>query len=143
VSDPLPPLGASAMSFREATGYASGAVTWSNTARLEWQADPADPTNGVDDDKDGLVDEGQLVLRIDYGLSSERRVVLATRVPRYLEGETGGNGVDDNANGLVDEQGFSISRSGRTLTLRLTLARVARGGTVVQRTVTGTIALRS
>jgi hypothetical protein len=142
VPDPLGPLGASALTFRPAIGYASGAATFGNPMRLEWQADPRDASDGVDNNTNGVVDEGVLVLKYDYGLSSERSVVLARDVSRYLEGETA-NGADDNANGLVDEKGFSVVRSGRSLTIRLTLVKKERGGGLVYRTAEESIVLRN
>jgi prepilin-type N-terminal cleavage/methylation domain-containing protein len=142
VPDPVPPTGASSFTFKRCTGYAAGAKTWTNNWKLEWVAEPTDPTDGIDNDHDGVIDKGMVVLTEDVGLVSQRSTVVVRGVARYLEGETG-NGLDDNANGLVDEPGFCVSRSGRTLTIRLTLVRRQRGGSLVQRTVTIPITLRN
>jgi hypothetical protein len=122
-----PPAGASTVTFRERTGWNAGTVVWGPVVSLSWESDPMDPENGADDDRDGLVDEGQVVWQ--SGTAPDvMRTVLVQDVAGRLEGETGGNGLDDNGNGLVDERGFSLDLDGGRLTVRLTISAVGPDG---------------
>jgi hypothetical protein len=98
--------------------------------------------NGVDDNKNGLVDEGQLVLTRNNGQANQQSVVLAHRVAKLLEGETL-NHADDNGNGLIDESGFCVFREGNLLRIRLTLQRSLRPGQIIQATVETGVRLRN
>lgn len=115
--------------FQAATGIdgATGALLFGNSNRLRFVYETGEMNNGLDDDGDGLIDEGCLVLTKNYLLAGEVRVVLAHGVAEFLEGETA-NGADDNSNGLVDERGFCMTRAGNLLQVRLTLARPVTGG---------------
>ena len=121
LSPAIAPLGATFLDYRVPQSVSAAGVTWSNTARLEWQPEPSDPANGLDDDGDGVADEGMLVLVRDVGLASEQPTILATGLAPRLQGELA-NGLDDNGNGLEDERGLSFERTaaGRVL-VRLTL----------------------
>ena len=140
--DGLPTPWSDTLDFRSMEDWADGGIEWSPTQTLRWERDPAEVDNGVDDDGDGLIDEGLLVWIQDEGDADERRVVLATSVAELLEGEVD-NGVDDNGNGLVDERGACFDVDGGLLTLRLTLERAVRGGQFVQRTRTTRVQLRN
>lgn len=115
--------------FQTATGIdaATGALLFGNSSRLRFVYETGEMNNGLDDDGDGLIDEGYLVLTRNYMLANEVRVVLAHDVAELLEGESA-NGGDDNGNGFADERGFCMTRSGDLLTVRLTLARPVSGG---------------
>ena len=115
--------------FQTATGIdaATGALLFANSSRLRFVYETGEMNNGLDDDGDGLIDEGYLVLTRNYMLANEVRVVLAHDVAELLEGESA-NGGDDNGNGFADERGFCMTRSGDLLTVRLTLARPVSGG---------------
>jgi type II secretory pathway pseudopilin PulG len=140
---PNPPLGSSTLEFRVCTGWSGTATTWGPTTRIERVADPRDPQDGVDNDHDGLVDEGQVVLTRDAGGAGEIRAVLADGVPRYLEGETA-NSADDNGNGLRDEAGLSFARDAAgTLTIRLTLQARDPHGQLMARTVQTAVCARN
>lgn len=131
----LAPLGTDTLQFRPCTGSSAGTITTGNLRRIALRRDPADANNGTDDDGDGLIDEGELVLTWDVGLSSETEAVIARGVAEYAAGETA-NAADDNANGLVDERGFSVvSDANGTLTVRLTLAAFDRDRRPVTRTI--------
>jgi hypothetical protein len=95
--------------------------------RIRWRRDPADANDGADNDGDGLVDEGEVVVTHDVGLASQRETVLVRRVPELLDGEAA-NGSDDNGNGLADEAGFVVARVGNSVTLWLTAATAGRTG---------------
>ena len=103
-----------------------GQVVWSPLRRLAFEYAPRVSNDGADNNSNGLVDEGRLVLTLDVGTPEERSVVLTNWVPELLEGELP-NGIDDNQNGLVDERGFCIQRvadaAGDALLVRLSLQR--------------------
>lgn len=136
------PLGATALDFRVPASVSAAGVAWANVARIEWQADPADPADGADNDADGAIDEGRVVLRRDFGLGSERTIVLATGVAALLEGEAA-NALDDNGNGLEDEGGLCFERTadGRVL-VRVTLVAQGNGG-LLMHTAAATVSPRN
>ncbi|MHC4473557.1 MAG: hypothetical protein ACYTDY_01565 [Planctomycetota bacterium] len=117
--DALTDGGSPFISFRIGTGFTKGARTLGPVVRIEWQPDPEDPEDGVDNNGNGLVDEGMVVRRLKPGEADEHRTVLARGVSRFLEGEID-NAIDDNGNGLVDEKGLSFERQGGIVTVRLT-----------------------
>ena len=114
-----------------------GRITWSG-CRAEFRLEPGETDDGLDNDGNGLVDEGMLVLVEDEGGAEELAVVLTHNVREYQEGELP-NGLDDNANGLIDERGVTFERIGRDLRLYLTLEGIARDGHVVTRTLETTV----
>jgi Tfp pilus assembly protein PilW len=140
---PAAPLWTDAFSFDEvqAVSSADGSVTWS-PSRLQFEYEPGETNNGADDNGNGLVDEGRIVLVRYRGQAGEMHVVLARWVSEYLQGETG-NGADDNGNGLVDEHGVCFSRSGSTIGIRLALQRRDADRRVVTRTFTTAVKLRN
>lgn len=117
-----------------------GRITWS-TSRAEFRHEPGEADNGLDDDGDGLVDEGLLVLVEDVD-GTEVELVLARGVRELAEGELA-NGLDDNGNGLIDEQGVAFARAGRDLRLFLTLEGRARDGLRVTRSLETTLWARN
>ncbi len=143
---PADPAGGDWVEFSTPAGTAGKTIIWGPRMRYRVELAPMELNNGVDDNSDGLVDEGVLVRIEDFGGPNERRVVLARGVAEFLEGEIP-NGLDDNGNGLPDEGGLAISiRTGGTrdaLTLRLTLQGVDAYGAVLERTLETTVALRN
>ena len=139
----LPPLeeGAESFTYRVATGW-DGAITWGPDTLLELEYDPQELDDDVDNDGDGLVDEGWLVRTIAPGTEDERRVVLVKDVAEYLDGETL-DGVDENGNGLIDERGFSVDVQGNVLTLRLTLESTSNDGRLLRKTAASAIRIRN
>lgn len=111
----------------------TGRITWSAT-RVEFRLEPGEVDDGLDNDGNGLVDEGELVLVRDAGGADELEIVLANGVREHLEGELP-NGVDDNDNGLVDERGITFERVGSDLRIRLTLETTGRDGRILTRTL--------
>ena len=147
VPDLEPPLvgpnpGYSAVAFRTAESYQAGAVVWSAPTRLQWQLAPGELDNGLDDDGDGVVDDGSIVLVRNAGQADERSAAIVGGVREYLEGEVP-NGVDDNGNGLVDERGFCLLLEGDVLTIRLSLQRTGPDGRAVVRTHETSITTRN
>ncbi|HKB15887.1 MAG TPA: hypothetical protein VKF62_07465 [Planctomycetota bacterium] len=143
----LVPVGSLAQGAREATfrrneGFSAGAVQWGPTARLRFVLESGERDNGLDDDGDGLVDEGTLELRRDLGNDADPAVTLARGVAEHLAGESG-NGLDDNGNGLVDEPGFCLTLDGRLLTVRVTLERPDGTGSVLRGSAEAMVFLRN
>jgi len=106
---------------------------------------PEDPNDGLDNDSDGLVDEGNVVLVLDTAATPACELVLASGVTEVLEGEIAGNNADDNGNGLVDEGGLSLQwqNGGTSVVIRATLGARGPGGDVLLRTVVTTVHLRN
>lgn len=138
----LPGQSVDSLDYRTNTGWNGAAVTTGLLNRIERELDPAELDDGLDNDSDGLVDEGVLVWREDPGQPGERSTRRASYVAELLEGETA-NGVDDNGNGLVDESGFCIQITGNVMTLRLTLQRVDATGQLLTSTVETSVLIRN
>lgn len=136
-----PPLSTASVDFQRPTGYAAGNLVWGNPERIRREPAPEDPDDGVDNDGDGLVDEGILVWIEEPGTADERRHVLGSGVAESLEGEIPGNGLDDNGNGLIDEGGFALTIEEGLLTFWITVERRVAGSLVLRRTVRRAIAL--
>lgn len=123
-------IAADDMAFQVATGVdaATGAILFGPSTRLRVVYEPGEANNGLDDDGDGLIDEGCLQLTRNYLQANEVTVTLARGVREFAEGETD-NGADDNGNGFTDERGFYMTRVGNLLRLRITLERPISGRT--------------
>src|SRR5262245_47463761 len=55
------PASTAVIDFQRALDFVDDAVVWSNPERLALEADPGDPADGLDNDGDGMVDEGRVV----------------------------------------------------------------------------------
>lgn len=130
------------LDFQCATGAAGGVAIWGPLTSLTWEREPAELADGVDNDGDGLVDEGRVVLVRNSGLADEQRTVLCGGVAEFAEGETVAVG-DENGNGLEDERGFSLQRDGELLTVRLTLQEQVESAQVLTTSVRTTIRIRN
>lgn len=140
--DPEAPGWTEDVDFQVAVGVAGGAVQWGPVQTLLWEREPAELDDGVDNDGDGLVDEGRVVLVRNPGMANEQRIVLCSGVAEFAEGETAAVG-DENGNGLEDERGFSLQREGELLTVRLTLQEQVEQGQVLTVSVRTAIRLRN
>ncbi|HVS17163.1 MAG TPA: prepilin-type N-terminal cleavage/methylation domain-containing protein [Planctomycetota bacterium] len=140
--DPAAPGWSDDVDFQCVTGTALGAPIWGTLTTLRWERDPNELDDGQDNDGDGLVDEGRLVLVRNVGGANEQTIVLCTGVAEFAEGETGAVG-DENGNGLEDERGFSLQRDGELLTVRLTLQEQVEPGQVITTSVRTSIRLRN
>jgi len=141
---PAPPVfwGSATADFQLATGWAAGEATWGPTRRIGFEYQAGELDNGIDDNGNGLVDEGSVVLTEDVGGLEERRVVLVNGVSELLQGEFA-NGADDNGNGLRDEAGLSFAMEDDTLVVRLSLERIGPDGNLMVRTQTVSMRLRN
>jgi len=140
--DPTGNFGSSDMLFRQAVGLTGTSIDWSNQHRLAFEYDTNEIDDGVDNDGDGLVDEGNLVLTRNDGLANEMRVTLVRGVAEFFEGELS-NGLDDNGNGVIDEAGFNIHRAGDVLNIRLTVQNSLGQNVVLTRTLQTSTRLRN
>ena len=131
--DPAPGVGGSDIRYVQAVVGEFGEVEWTPIRRLFLEYESGEVNDGIDNNGNGLVDEGRVVLVDDFGGANERRLVLTRWVSEFLEGEIE-NGVDDNGNGLVDERGFTVERVGESFVVRLTLQRMVNGGRLQTRT---------
>ena len=128
--------------FESNPTIAGGVLTFSSFGRLGFQYDAGEVDDGIDNDGDGLIDEGVFFLERDSGGANQRRIVLAKNVRELLQGEAP-NAVDDNGNGLVDEPGFVASIVGDVVTLRLTIEETTPEGGLVTRTADSSVRLRN
>jgi prepilin-type N-terminal cleavage/methylation domain-containing protein len=137
---PAVPAGESAVSYRQAFDYQNEQVSWGGPLRIEFRADEAE--DGVDNDSDGLVDEGCVVFIRNPGLPSQQETLLARGIRSRLQGEFP-NGADDNGNGLVDERGLCFAVEGEALVIRLSLEGRDTKGRIITRTATTAVRLRN
>lgn len=139
-----PTTGPNAASFCRATGYAAGALRIGARRRIRFEYAPGETNDGRDQNGNGLVDEGRIVLNDDVQTGAGREMVLVENVAERLAGELE-NGADDNGNGMVDENGLTLTYDATTftLTLRLTLVRLQSDGSVLDRSAETTVRLRN
>lgn len=110
--------------------------------RFAFEYAPGEVDDGIDNNGNGVADEGLLVMDRAWGLAGQKRVVLCRWVREYAEGETG-NGDDDDGNGLADDRGLRFSRVGDVLSISLTLERPDSDSRPLVRTVTTSIWMRN
>lgn len=119
----------------------AGVFGFNALGRLAFELD-AEADNGIDDDGDGLVDEGVVALYRDWGGANEQRIVLVKNVSELQAGEAA-NGADDNGNGMTDEPGFAASVVGDVVTLSLTVEEMSPAGGLVTRSAASSVRLRN
>jgi prepilin-type N-terminal cleavage/methylation domain-containing protein len=120
--------------FQKNEGYSCGAIQWGPTQVIHHEYDLDDAPDGMDNNGNGVVDEGRILWWQDVCTPWDDNVVLTRNVREYLEGEIP-NGQDDNGNGLIDERGLCITRSGNVWTIRLSLEKACGDGQTIIRTV--------
>lgn len=135
-------VGAEQIEYVQATGMTDFDIDHSALRRLAFEYEIGELDDGLDNNGNGLVDEGRVILTEDVGEATERTRVLTRWVAERLEGELE-NGIDDNGNGLVDEPGFVIERTGEALTVRLTLQKVDEGRRLMTRSARTSVRLRN
>ncbi len=139
---PDPITGADTLTYRRATAGAGGVVL-GPLQRLRWERSPGELDDGLDNDGDGRIDEGRVVLNADIAAPAPD-VALVEGVSEQLEGEFA-DAADNNGNGLIDERGLvmTFDAGTSTVTVRLTVARVAANGRLVERTATTSVRIRN
>jgi hypothetical protein len=140
--DPAAPGWTETLDFRQAAGVVGGALTWGPPLRLVLEMEDGEAADGFDNDGDGKIDEGRLVLVREPGTVNERRTVLCRGVRGLAEREVA-NGADDNGNGMVDERGFCLQRRGDVLRVSLTLEELDDGGRPIVCSVTTSLRIRN
>jgi len=135
-------FGSDEIVFQEAIDVVGEAIVWDNARRLGFEYEEGELDDGIDNNGNGLVDEGRLVLTRDDGLATAQRIIICHNVSELLEGEED-DGDDDNGNGVIDEAGFNLHQEGDVLTIRLTLEQPSEQVGVVQRTLSTSIRLRN
>jgi hypothetical protein len=138
-----PGLSHSQINFRRAVGLTGTTPDWGELERLELQPSPSDPIDGIDNNRNGLVDERVVVWTEDVGLPTEQSQVICRSVRASLADENAGNGLDDNGNGLIDELGLSFSFDGEHAEIWITLERLDSYKVRVQHTARRIVALRN
>lgn len=135
------PFSASSVDFQRPVDFVADAIVWGDLERIAFEGSPLDPPDGVDNDGNGLVDEGRLVWIERVDQLDEERHVLVSNVSRSLEGEIDGNGLDDNGNGLIDELGFAATWLERRMVVRISVERRVAAERRLVRTVERTLFL--
>ncbi len=139
--DPVGVGGADQIDFQQVVGVVGGVVTWGSMMRIGFEYEVGEVDDGLDNDGDGLIDEGMLVLTRDV-VGTPKRVVLCREVRETAIGEVA-NGIDDNGNGVVDEGGFNIQRVGDVMVLRLWLETPSVGAETIGRQHQASVRLRN
>jgi len=125
-------------------GATATAVTYLPFSEVRLEDEGGEWVNGVDDDKDGLVDERRVVEGLD-GATPTALVVAG--VGPLFDGETA-NGVDEAAevvNSLIDEDGlyFVYDDTHKTVRIGITLIARIRSGEVLRWSEETTVRLRN
>ena len=136
------PFGSSSLRFQRVVGWGASAPLWSTEAELLLRYEPGELDNGLDDDGDGAIDEGEVVWTRNRGEPDEESVVVVRSVREFLEGEEP-DGNDTNGNGLEDERGFCFELLGGELIVRLSVVRRDPTGALNLRTLETSVALRN
>jgi len=135
--------GSPVLDFVQAVGFAAGNPIWGPNMRVGLEYETGEVDDGVDNDQDGLIDEGQLVLTRDVATANPKRVVLVRGISEWATNEVPNNNVDDNANGVTDERGFNMQMIGDVVSLRLWLQAVDSDNQVVTREFLSSVRLRN
>ena len=141
VPEPVFPDQASVLTYQVSDGVTNGAVDWGVPITIGFEYETGELDDGLDNNGNGLADEGMVVWTENPG-PNERRVVWAHNVREFQEGEDF-NGVDDNGNGLEDEMGLSFTIQGDVLTIRLCLEEVGPLGDLVTKTAQTSVRIRN
>ena len=145
IMTPVLPGGREFVEYTQSVGVSAGNVVQGPEQVIRFELETGELDDGVDNNGNGLVDEGIVVWIENDGLPGERRVVWCHGVRRYLEGETPGNLIDDNGNGVVDEDGlfFEASPSGDVIRVWLSLERMDEDGRTIAQTLETSVKLRN
>lgn len=134
--------GSSSILYNKCLGVSAGAVQWSSVFTLRWELDTGEADDGLDNNGNGLVDEGLLALIENEGLASERRVVLGHGLCEFMPGETF-DGADEDADGLIDERGACFSIAGDVLSVRIGQQGIGPDGRPITRVVETSVFIRN
>ena len=130
------------LEYRKSSGPVNGKNTWGPRLRFAFAHDVGELDDGLDNDHDGVPDDGVLQWTTNLGAADEQTIVLCRGVSELDGGELS-NGADDDGDGKVDERGLQFTREGDTLRIRLTLARRDPEGHLLARTLETTVQPRN
>ncbi|MFT4709714.1 MAG: prepilin-type N-terminal cleavage/methylation domain-containing protein [Bacteroidia bacterium] len=130
------------LTFQSVASLENGVLIPSQVTRIAFVPEEGEGRDDVDNDGDGLVDEGIVTLVRNPTGADEISVTLCRNVREYFEGETL-DFEDENGNGLVDEAGFHFERIGDQLLIRLTIEDVNLRGDVVTQSAESLIRIRN
>jgi len=139
---PEPAFGSETLSFPSCQGVEDGGVAWSASRTIRWEYEPGEVDDGVDNDGNGLVDEGRVLWIENPGQPEERSVVWEHGLSEYLAGEDF-NGDDGNGNGLDDEHGLVFSIEGDVVTIRLSQQGIGPTQNLITKTVQTSVFIRN
>ncbi len=141
---PVPPqlTPVSTLTFQQADGFAGGALLLSNQHTIAFQIEQGELLDGLDNNGNGLIDEGQVLWTQNVGQPDQITVVLSHGVSQLLQGEVANLG-DDNGNGLADELGLVFELRGNVLFIRLSLEAMDDDGRLVVKTVETAVRIRN
>jgi hypothetical protein len=120
-----PPFFTSVLNYKESLGIQDGAIVSSPQQRIEY-------TNT----------SGEVTWIESPGTTEEKRVVWSKNIPQFLQEEIA-NGIDDNHNGIIDETGLSFAKSGKSITIYLTVKRTTPDGHVFEKKLEDTVTCRN
>jgi len=123
ITPSLDPPGASSLTYRRSEGVVGGRIRWGEPLRLEFAYETGEIDDGLDNNGNGLIDEGVVRWTRDVGTPDEQSVILCHGVAELGEGELA-NGLDDDGDGMIDEPGLLFERQGDLVKVSLTLVRV-------------------
>ena len=128
--------------FTRVNGFDGVNATWSNLNRIEFVYEDGELDDGLDNNGNGLADEGRVNWTRELGTGDQHTVTLCKWVAEVADGEVLDGFADENGNGLVDERGLAFSFDGERVTVLLTLSQVDADGRVHTRSFERTIAFR-
>ncbi len=140
--DPVLPDGASVLGYRRVVGYAGGVQRMGDALQVGFEYESGELDDGLDNNGNGLVDEGVVVWIESPGTQGEQRVVKCRGVREFAPGEIQ-NGADDDGNGVRDDRGLSFWISGDLLSVALTVEEVGPGGIVLEKSARTSVHIRN
>ncbi len=140
--EPDTAFGTAALTYNRCEGYVGETVLWSQPYQIAWQLEGGELDDGIDNNGNGLVDEGVVAMIENPGQATERVTVICHGVRELLAGETF-NGADDNGNGLIDEPGLCFDVDGNMLTIALTLEGRDHQGRLIVKTDQTAVRIRN
>lgn len=142
--NPLPqaPFSTSWIEYRTPEAVNGSNFDWSGTTRVEFAYFPDEVDDGVDNNGNGLIDEGVVQVTTNLGEDDEQTRVVKRWVAELAEGELP-NGLDDNGDGLIDEGGLCFYYKGGSLVMQITVSMPGEAGKITTKTVESTVRLRN
>lgn len=138
---PASAAGSPTLTFQVPVDFSGGSVVLGPAQVIRWEPTPGDTVDNLDNNGNGLVDEGRVVWLEDVS-DPDRAIFFSSSTAWGFDGEAP-NGVDDNSNGLIDEPGLSFELDGRTLAIRMTVQGVDDSGVIHSRSRKARVSLRN